>query len=130
MPRSVHPYTDDDLPAVLSAWENASRLAHPFLTDDFMAAERQAIADVYMPQSDTWVLQQDGGVIGFISLIGNEVGALFVQPDHHGTGAGRALMDKAKSLHETLEVQVFAANSIGRRFYDKARIHLDARISP
>ena len=52
-----------------------------------------------------------------MALLGNEVGAIFVQPEFHGTGAGRALMDKAQELHGDLEVEVFEANSIGRKFY-------------
>ena len=61
---------------------------------------------------------EDGGqVIGFVALIGSEVGALFVQPAFHGSGARRALMDKAVDLRGDLEVDVFKKNDIGRRFY-------------
>ena len=55
----------------------------------------------------------------FIALIGNEVGGLFVDPSFLGRGLGNALMDKARELHSTLEVEVFKENSIGRRFYDR-----------
>ena len=68
---------------------------------------------------DTWVVENDHAVVGFIALIGNEVGAIFVQPKHHGIGAGKALMDKAQELHSELEVEVFAENIIGRRFYSR-----------
>ncbi len=74
---------------------------------------------VYLPNADTWVVETDGKVIGFIALIANEVGAIFVQPEFHGTGAGRSLMDKAREIHGDLEVEVFEANSIGRNFYSR-----------
>jgi putative acetyltransferase len=94
--------------------------AHPFLTAVFLQTKRQNIPHVYLPLADTWVAEQDGQVVGYIALLGNEVGALFVQPAFHGQGVGRALMDKAKALHPVLEVELFAANRIGRSFYKKA----------
>lgn len=84
-----------------------------------MEAERQNIPNVYLPNADTWVIEQAGNVIGFISLLGNEVGAIFVQPQFHGLGAGKALMNKAQELHGELEVEVFEKNLMGRQFYEK-----------
>jgi putative acetyltransferase len=101
----------------MASWENASRLAHPFLTREFLDHERYNIPSLYLPNADTWVVELNGRVIGFIALIGNEVGGIFVEPEFHGIGAGRALMDKAQELHGDLEVEVFQANLIGRRFY-------------
>jgi len=115
----IRRYKASDLDELLSCWENASRLAHPFLTDEFLEIERNNIPNVYMPMADTWVAEYNGEVVGFIALIGNEVGAIFVQPEHHGKRIGLALMDKAQEIHGYLEAEVFEANTIGRRFYDK-----------
>ena len=117
MKRIIRKYKDEDLNDVLSSWESASKIAHPFLTEEFLTQERYNIPNVYLPIAETWVVEQESLVIGFIALIGNEIGALFVKPEFHGTGAGRALMDKAKTLRNNLEVEVFKENSIGRKFY-------------
>lgn len=119
MNRIVRAYQADDLADLLASWENATRLAHPFLTDEFLDQERDNIPNLYLPNAETWVIEQAGQVIGFIALLGNEVGAIFVQPEFHGTGAGKALMDKAHELRGDLEVEVFEANSIGRHFYQR-----------
>ncbi len=116
----VRTYDENDLGAVLSAWENASRLAHPFLSDAFLSYERDQIVSVHLPVAETWGVEKEGKVVGFIALIGSEVGAIFVQPEFHGKGAGRLLMDKAKQLCGALEVEVFEANEIGRAFYAKS----------
>ena len=115
----IRQYRESDLEAVLSSWENATRLAHPFMTDDFIAQERNNVAEIYLPNTDTWVVEIGNKVQGFIALMGNEVGAIFLQPNFHGKGTGKALMDKAQELHGDLEVEVFKENPIGRKFYSQ-----------
>ncbi len=119
MHRIIRKYRDSDLEVLLSSWENGSKLAHPFLTTELLATTRKNIPIVLLPKSETWVCEYNSEVVGFISLIGNEIAALFVQPEHHGIGLGRALVDKAFELHESLEVEVFKVNSIGLQFYLK-----------
>lgn len=115
----IRQYKNSDLDCVLTSWEKATRLAHPFMTDEFIAQERKNVAEIYLPITDTWVIEFDGEVKGFIALMGNEVGAIFLQPEFHGKGAGKTLMDKAQELHGDLEVEVFKENSIGRKFYSR-----------
>ena len=119
MKHVIRQYEESDLEDVLSSWENASKIAHPFLDEEFLETERHNIPNLYLPNADTWVAEVDGKVLGFISLIGNEVGAICLDPKSQGIGIGRSLMDKAKEIHGTLEVQVFKDNSIGRKFYDR-----------
>ncbi len=117
MALTIRQYQDTDLKLVLDSWEKASTLAHPFLTSEFQAKVRHDIPNIYLPNADTWVAEQDGTVIGFISLLGHEVGALFVEPNHHGKGAGKALVDKAVEIYQNIELEVFKDNPIGRKFY-------------
>ncbi len=115
----IRPYQPEDLEELLDAWAAASEIAHPFLTQDFLAAERENIPNLYLPNAETWVFELEGKVVGFIALLGNEVGAIFVHPAHHGKGFGRGLMDQARELRGELVVEVFKANQIGRTFYAK-----------
>ena len=115
----IRQYSDSDLESVLSSWEVATRLAHPFMTDEFIAQERKNVTEIYMPNTETWVVEIEGNVEGFIALMGNEVGAIFLQPKFHGKGIGKALMDKAQEIHGNLEVEVFKENPIGRKFYSQ-----------
>jgi putative acetyltransferase len=94
-------------------------LAHPFLSQDFLDLERHNIPNVYLPKAETWVWEADGHVVGFISLLGNEVGAIFVDPEFHRSGIGRALMDRARAVRGALEVEVFERNLLARAFYAK-----------
>ena len=114
---STRPFAPADLDALIDVWYRASLIAHPFLSEEFLAAERREIADTWMPMAETTVYELDGRVVGFIALIKNEVGAIFVEPDLQGRGIGRALMDTAAASRPYLELNVFEANSIGRHFY-------------
>ena len=86
----IRQYKESDLQSVLDSWELATRLAHEFMTEDFIAKERKNIVDIYLPNTDTWVAEIKGEVKGFLSLMGDEVGAIFLQPECHGKGIGKA----------------------------------------
>ncbi len=116
MIRKYHP---SDIEEVIDTWFQASLLAHPFLDAAFLEKEKQHIREIYMPNTETWVFEENDRVTGFISMMGNEVGAIFVQPEKHGTGIGKQLMDHVVLQHRELEVEVFEKNSIGRAFYDR-----------
>ncbi|MDW3098115.1 MAG: GNAT family N-acetyltransferase [Alphaproteobacteria bacterium] len=122
MTNTLRAYAETDLDAVMAAWESATLVGHPFLSETFKDTERYNIPNVYLPNTETWVCECGGEVVGFIALIvgegTTEVGAIFVQPGSHGTGAGRMLMDKARDIHGKLELDVFKENAVGRRFYD------------
>ena len=115
----IRPYHPNDTDAIIDVWFKASLIAHPFLADSFLEKEQENIRNIYLPNTDTWVYEKENQVVGFLSLMDNEVGAIFVNPAYHQQGIGKVLMDKAASLHTSLEVEVFKANSIGRAFYER-----------
>ena len=114
----IRPYTDEDLADVLDVWYLASSVSHSFLSDDFFDTERQQIAEQWLPASETSVFEADGRVVGSVSTIGNEVGGVFVTPEYQNRGVGGALMDHVAASRSFLELDVFEANAIARRFYE------------
>ena len=114
----IRKYNTDDSAELLDVWYAASQIAHPFWTPDLFEQERKEISQEFLPIAETWVSEREGRVVGFISLLGNEVGGLFVAPTWHGQGIGRALMDHARASRDHLELEVFEANEIGKAFYD------------
>ncbi|MEE8488904.1 MAG: GNAT family N-acetyltransferase [Acidimicrobiia bacterium] len=113
----IRKYNAEDLAELLDVWYDASQIGHPFLSRDFLDQERRTVIQEYLPNAETWVFEEEGQVVGFIALIGNEVGGIFVTPRRHGQGIGRALMDHARASRNHLDVEVFEANEIGRAFY-------------
>ncbi len=113
----IRPFTDNDLGDVLDVWYRASVEAHSFLTESFFEAERLQIAEQWLPSSETLVSESDGRVVGFVSMLGNEVGGIFVDPAHQRRGVGSALMDAVTASRRHVVLDVFEANAIGRSFY-------------
>nr|WP_321461523.1 GNAT family N-acetyltransferase [uncultured Cohaesibacter sp.] len=113
----IRTFKSQDTEAVIAIWRSASALAHSFLPADFMDEAERLTREIYLKQAETWVFVRDGAIVGFIGLIDDYIGGLFVDPCHHGEGIGRALVDKAVAEKGSLAVEVFVDNAIGRRFY-------------
>lgn len=115
----IRAYRQTDTESIIDAWFEASSLAHPFLDAAFMEKEKENIRNIYLPNTKTWVYEKNDNVVGFISMMGNEVGAIFLKPEYHGQGIGYKLMNHVAQFHDGLEVEVFEKNRIGRAFYDR-----------
>ena len=113
----IRPYTATDKHAVLSIWRETSELAHPFLTTEQLDQAETMIRDQFMDMAETYIAELDGEPVGFVALIGNQVGGLFLRPRLHGRGIGKALMDRAVQAKGPLSLEVFTDNPIGRKFY-------------
>jgi len=74
---------------------------------------------MYLPHAQTWVVEDSNKPIGFIAMIGNEIGGLFLDPSFHGKGFGKAMVDYIVALKGALRVDVFEKNTIGRQFYER-----------
>lgn len=115
----IRAYEPKDTDALVEIWEKANALAHPFLPQDFVAQVKTDMRNIYLPNAETWVLEQQGQPIGFIAMIGNDIGGLFLDPAHHGRGWGKAMVDHVVAFKGPLKVEVFSANAIGRPFYER-----------
>lgn len=115
----IRKYQESDLESVLNIWYEASTLAHPFLKTSFVEKVKKGMRNIYIPNSATWIFEEKEKVVGFISMMDNEIGGLFVRPNYHGKGIGAALVNFMSELHPLLEVEVFKQNQIGKPFYEK-----------
>jgi putative acetyltransferase len=115
----IRDYKTNDTDVLIDIWEKANALAHPFLARDFVAFVKDAMRTTFLPNAQTWVIEEHGTPIGFIAMMGNEIGGLFLDPDHHGQGHGRAMVDHVVGLKGPLRVEVFKDNKVGRPFYER-----------
>ncbi|NIZ14816.1 GNAT family N-acetyltransferase [Phaeobacter sp. HF9A] len=113
----IRPYTPSDKPTVLHIWRQANAQAHPFLSQDLTDQAEAMIRDSFLDMAETWIIEEGSRPLGFLSLLENEVGGLFVLPEAQGKGLGRALLDHARERRPTLTLSVFVKNHRARRFY-------------
>ena len=138
---TVRPARVADAPAMgrlhVRAWQAAYRGHMPDeYLDGLRATERAAGWERSLgrerPRGAVLVAEQDGEVVGFAALGpspdpegAGELFSINVDPDHWGTGAGRALLEAAHDelarlgFSETV-LWVLPANARARRFYERA----------
>lgn len=115
----IRKHKEQDLEQIINVWDKSSSLAHPFLNSNFVKKVKSDMTNIYIPNSETWVYEIENSIVGFISMLDNEIAGLFVLPNSHSKGIGTKLVDFIIKKHSTLEVEVFEKNSIGRAFYNK-----------
>jgi chorismate mutase/GNAT superfamily N-acetyltransferase len=76
------------------------------------------MADRLAADSEGWVAERDGRVVGYLVITHDWVDDLFLAPGETGHGLGAALLDLAKAQRpEGLCLWVFESNEGARRFY-------------
>jgi GNAT superfamily N-acetyltransferase len=70
--------------------------------------------------SEVWVWEERGRVLGFAALTADELTHIYVEPDAHERGIGGALMDRAKERRPGgFHLWVFQQNANARQFYER-----------
>lgn len=106
-----------DIEKLSGIWFEASLKAHPFIGERRLLEQRHLIEEEYLPKAETWVACQSSEAIGFISLLGSFIGAIFIAPKLQGSGTGRKLIAHALALKGELTLEVYTANIQALRFY-------------
>jgi putative acetyltransferase len=125
----IRPFEDADLDPLMAVWRRASALAHPWLAPAELDRDEALIRNQYLRRTETWCALDDGRLLGFLSLVGTRIVALFVDPSDHRRGIGQRLLAHANQRHGPLAVEVFADNRIALPFYRRHGFRL-AREEP
>jgi putative acetyltransferase len=114
---SIRPYAADDTKRLVDIWYDASLISHAFIGEATLAVQRKLIEEQYLPIAETWVAVAESEIVGFISLLDDFVGGLFVDPQWQGKGIGRRLISHAAQLRGPLSLNVYTANEQAMGFY-------------
>lgn len=113
----IRDYNQSDADQIVEIWRSSSAVAHPFLPNEFIETEASNLRNIYLGLAETRVMEINGTIVGFIAMLGTEIGGLFLHPQQHGQGLGWAMVSDAMTRLGSLSVEVFEQNEIGRKFY-------------
>ena len=105
--------------AILDVWYKASAIAHDFLGVDTLNIQKDLIKTEYLPQAHTWIFEENDEILGFISMLNDCIGGLFIHPAHQNKKIGTQLIDHVKTIYPHLTVSVYEKNLGARSFYTK-----------
>ncbi len=113
--RHFEPADEDELVRV---WLASTIAGQDFLSEEYWRSQEPVVREHFIPIADTWIVEQDGEFVAFMSILDHTIGGLFTHPDHQGNGYGRVLVEHARTLHEIVRVEVFRANVRAKAFYE------------
>ena len=115
--RPLEPYDTDEAAAV---WWRSRHAEGSLLPAAIHTAEQVAtwFAEVLLPDAQTWVALDDGRIVAVLTLDGDDLDQLYVDPDVAGRGVGSTLVDLAKDLRPGgLALWTFQTNVRAQSFY-------------
>lgn len=114
----IRRWTTKSLDPLLALWLESTTFAHPFIAEQYWHDSLPLVRDVYLPAAHTWVWEEEGVLLGFISVMDYQfVGALFVAPDALHRGIGSALLNHVKQHYSMLSLEVYQKNDRAVNFY-------------
>lgn len=118
-PSRIRPSRPGDGERVLGIWRAAVDATHGFLAPgDRIALD--AMVRGFLPQAPLWLaVDASDRPLAFMLIEGGHMEALFVDPAHHRTGLGAALVRHGLARHPGLTTDVNEQNGPALRFYER-----------
>lgn len=112
---------NDDIDIVMELWKNSTIEAQNFIPDSYWLENYDNVKNNYLPNSDTYVYEEDGEIKGFVSLIENIfIGGLFIRVDSQREGIGSVILEFLKERNDKLQLTVYDKNERAMKFYLKS----------
>ncbi|TPQ33111.1 GNAT family N-acetyltransferase [Bradyrhizobium guangdongense] len=130
----IRPYAPSDEAASIDVWHRTWQQAYPQI--DFAARLdwwRERWRKELVPKAEIAVAEQDGKLIGFVTIDGEGyLDQLVVDPAHWGSDAARLLVDEAKRLSPSgVTLLVNKDNARAIRFYERnGFVHAGDDVNP
>ncbi|WP_321364218.1 acetyltransferase [uncultured Celeribacter sp.] len=115
---TFRPSSDQDLSRVMEIWRRAVDATHHFLAPVDKSAIEAELMEFFPKVSLQLAVDAAGTPQGFMFLHDGHLEALFIDPDQHGKGIGKALISRAIAAHPELTTDVNEQNPEALAFYE------------
>lgn len=109
----------EDYEKLIAIWLEASISVHDFIAPTYWINQTHEMKNIYLPSSETWILEDETNVIGFVSMVDNHIAAFFLASVYQSKGFGSQLMQFLKTKYHFLTLNVYALNQQAVHFYKK-----------
>ncbi|MDE1549107.1 N-acetyltransferase [Jeotgalibaca caeni] len=110
---------EEELDRLIEIWLDASRQSHSFIDSSYWEENVGVMRGLYLPLSQNTVIEDEGEIVGFLSMMGEELAALFIDPRYQQQGYGQQLLRFVQAHQETIALSVYAKNKNALSFYQK-----------
>jgi len=107
-----------EFPVVVEVWEASVRATHNFLKEEDIQYFKPLILNTYLDAVELrCVRNNEQKIIGFSGVSERNLEMLFIHPDYHKQGIGKALLDYSIKNSEINKVDVNEQNKQAVAFY-------------
>ena len=107
-----------DIESIIRIWLESNIQAHPFIHSDYWLNNIGYMREV-LPESEVYVYEQNGSIVGFIGLENHHIAGLFVDRKYQSQGIGTRLIEFIKKKYFSLTLNVYKKNDKALLFYQK-----------
>ena len=108
----------NDTESIMRIWLETNIRAHDFINENYWKNKYHYVKTL-ISESEVYVYEKSGQVIGFIGLSGDYIAGLFVTSDFQSRGIGKKLLDYVKTFKPKLYLSVYQKNCNAVRFYQR-----------
>ena len=100
----------EDITKVMTIWTKGNFTAHDFIEKDYWLEIYNKTKDLFLDKYNTYIYEENNNILGFVSILKNEVKAISVEKSNRRRGIGRKLINFCQDKYINLTVTVFEKN--------------------